>query len=96
MDSKIDVPLDADKLLSGAGQPPHTGDGLAVIAEEFQDGKRGICVCELIGINGEDIKLNNTCCEVLLSDKTAHRSRVPGGTVVSKSFRRLQCYCVFS
>ena len=54
MDSKMDVPLDADKLLSGAGQPPHTGDGLAVIAEEFQDGTRGICVCELIGINGED------------------------------------------
>jgi hypothetical protein len=54
MDNKMDVPLDADKLLSGAGQPPHTGDGLAVIAEEFQDGTRGFCVCELIGINGED------------------------------------------
>jgi hypothetical protein len=54
MDRKIDVPLDADKLLSGAGQPPNTGDGLAVIAQEFQDGTRGICVCELIGIYGEN------------------------------------------
>jgi hypothetical protein len=39
MDNKINMPLDSDQLLWGAGPPPPTGDGLAVIAIEFKDGR---------------------------------------------------------